>query len=337
MDANFTVERSTTASRRFAAFGGVLVVALTTLPFWGDTASMRLIAEMATYLALAQLWNLLAGYAGLVSVGQQAFVGLGGYALFVMCGWYGIHPLLAIPLAGVVSAALSLPIAFIVFRLRGAQFAVGTWVVAEICQLLIALMSSLGAGSGQSLTPAIVRTVAASKADRDMIFYWCSLGIALIVLALVYTLLRSRHGLALTAIRDSEQASRSVGVDTFRTKLLTYVLVAFATGGVGALIFLQKLRISPAAGFSLNDWTVVVIFMVVIGGIGTIEGPIVGLVIYFVLRQLLADYGSWYLIVMGCVAVFFMLRARDGIWGWIAQRWLLHLFPLRRNFRRGGS
>jgi branched-chain amino acid transport system permease protein len=337
MDQDFTVERSTTASRRFAVLGGMLLVALATLPFWGDSAWMRLIAEMATYLALAQLWNLLAGYAGLVSIGQQAFVGIGGYALFIMCGWYGVHPLLAIPLAGIASAILSLPIAFIVFRLRGAQFAVGTWVVAEICQLLIAQMSSLGAGSGQSLTPAIVRAVASSKPDRDMIFYWCSIGIALLVLALVYALLRSRHGLALTAIRDSEQASRSVGVDTFRTKLLTYVVVAFATGGVGALIFLQKLRISPVAGFSLNDWTVVVIFMVVIGGIGTIEGPIVGLVIYFVLRQLLADYGSWYLIVMGCVAVFFMLKARDGIWGWVAQRWQLHLFPLRRSFRRDGT
>jgi branched-chain amino acid transport system permease protein len=169
---------------------------------------------------------------------------------------------------------------------------------------------------------------------REMIFYWCSLAAGLAVLALVYGLLRSRLGLALTAIRDSEPASRSVGVDTFRTKLLTYVVVAFCTGAVGGLIFLQKLRISPDSGFSLQDWTVVVIFMVVIGGIGTIEGPILGLVIYFALRQLLADYGSWYLIILGFVAVFFMLYARDGIWGWISARFRLQLFPVRRRLAR---
>ena len=167
-----------------------------------------------------------------------------------------------------------------------------------------------------------------------MIFYWLSLAIAVAALALVYLLLRSRVGLALTAIRDSEPASRSIGVDAFRAKLMTFVVVAFCTGLTGGLIFLQKLRISPQAGFSLQDWTVVVIFMVVIGGIGTIEGPIIGMIIYFILRELLADYGTWYLIVLGLVAVLFMLYARDGIWGWVNSRFHLHLFPVQRRFVR---
>jgi branched-chain amino acid transport system permease protein len=331
---HFRVERSTAASRAFVVAGSLIVLALALLPFWGDRGTMRLVGEMAYFLALAQLWNLLAGYAGLVSVGQQAYVGLGGYALFVLCGALGFPPLPAIVVAAAIAAALSLPIALIVFRLRGAQFAVGTWVVAQVCQLIIAQVPSLGSGSGQSLTASVVRAIHPDRPTRDIIFYWCSLSAALLVLALVYALLRSRLGLALTAIRDSEPASRSAGVDTFRTKLLIYVVVAFCTGGVGALIFLQKLRISPESGFSLQDWTVVVIFMVVIGGIGTIEGPILGMLIYFLLRQLLADYGSWYLIIMGTVAVFFMLYARDGIWGWISSRFHLHLFPVRRHFTR---
>ncbi len=332
--AVFRVERGTAASRIFGVVALALVALLASLPLWADTGVTRLAGEMAYYLALAQLWNLLAGYAGLVSVGQQAYIGLGGYALFVLCGSLGVPPLLAIPLAGAVAAALSLPIALIVFRLRGAQFAVGTWVVAEVCQLIIAQVPSLGSGSGQSLTASVVRAIAASRPLRETIFYECSLAAGLLVLALVYALLRSRLGLALTAIRDSEPASRSVGVDTFRTKLLTYVVVAFCTGALGGLIFLQKLRISPESGFSLQDWTVVAIFMVVIGGIGTIEGPIVGLIVYFALRQLLADYGSWYLIIMGLVAVFFMLYARDGIWGWISGRFHLQLFPVRRHLSR---
>ena len=333
-EAAFRVERSTRTSRVFMGSGLVALVVLATLPFWTDSGTTRLVAEMAYYLALAQFWNLLAGYAGLVSVGQQAFVGLGGYALFVVCSAFGFHPYAGILVAGVFAALMSLPIAFFVFRLRGAHFAVGTWVVAEACQLTVSQFSSLGAGSGYSLTPAIVRMVAPDRAGRDMIFYWLSLAIAVAALALVYLLLRSRIGLALTAIRDSEPASRSIGVDAFRAKLMTFVVVAFCTGLTGGLIFLQKLRISPQAGFSLQDWTVVVIFMVVIGGIGTIEGPIIGMLIYFVLRELLADYGTWYLIVLGLVAVLFMLYARDGIWGWVNARFHLHLFPVQRRFVR---
>jgi branched-chain amino acid transport system permease protein len=151
------------------------------------------------------------------------------------------------------------------------------------------------------------------------------------VCAVVYLLLRSRHGLALTAIRDSEPASASLGVNTFRTKFLIYVATAACTGLIGGLIFLQKLRISPEAGFSINDWTVVVIFMVVIGGIGTIEGPFVGLIVYFVLREFLADYGTIYLILMGAIAIGVMLLAPSGIWGFVVQRHGVQLFPIRRR------
>ena len=133
---------------------------------------------------------------------------------------------------------------------------------------------------------------------------------------------------------DSEVASESLGVDTYRAKLTIYVLTALCTGLLGGFIFLQKLRISPESAFSINDWTVVVIFMVVIGGIGTMEGPIIGLLIYFAMRELLADYGSWYLILLGIVAVFVMLTAREGLWGLFAKRFDLHAFPVRRRLVR---
>jgi branched-chain amino acid transport system permease protein len=196
------------------------------------------------------------------------------------------------------------------------------------------LITPLGAGSGMSLTPAIVRQIAPDRAGREMIVYWISLAIAIVVSAIVYLLLRSKHGLALTAIRDSERASESLGVDTYRTKLMIYVVTAACTGVVGAFIFLQKLRLSPEAGFSINDWTVVVIFMVVIGGIGTLEGPLIGMLIYFVLREFLANYGTWYLILLGVVAVAIMLRAREGIWGLVAHKFNLHLFSVRRYLTR---
>jgi branched-chain amino acid transport system permease protein len=292
---------------------------------------MRLIAEMAYYLALAQLWNLLAGYAGLVSVGQQAYVGLGGYAFFYLTRVLNIDVYIALLLAGPFAGLLSIPVSFAVFRLRGAYFAIGTWVVSEVFALSASLIAVLGAGSGLSLTPAIVRQIAPDRAGRETILYLMTLAVAVIVFGIVYLLLRSRHGLALTAIRDSEPASASLGVNTFRTKFIIYIVTAACTGLVGGLIFLQKLRISPEAGFSINDWTVVVIFMVVIGGIGTIEGPFIGMLVFIVLRELLADYGAYYLILMGAIAIVVMLKAPSGIWGWVSHRFNIELFPVGRR------
>jgi branched-chain amino acid transport system permease protein len=326
------VERGTKTSRMFALFAVPAVVALVTMPWWsGDAGNMRLVGEMAYYLALAQLWNLLAGYAGLVSVGQQAFVGLGGYALFYLTGPMNMNVYLALLLAGPFAGLLAIPVSFAVFRLRGAYFAIGTWVVSEVFSLLASLISALGAGSGMSLTPAILRQISPDRDIRGTILYLMSLGISVFVFAIVYLLLRSRHGLALTAIRDSEPASASLGVNTFRTKFIIYLATAACTGLIGGLIFLQKLRISPEAGFSINDWTVVVIFMVVIGGIGTLEGPFIGMLIYIVLRELLADYGTIYLMLMGAIAIAVMLKAPFGIWGWVIQRYDLQLFPVGRR------
>jgi branched-chain amino acid transport system permease protein len=325
------VERATKASRIFAVVAILLLLALVAMPWWGDAGQMRLVGEMAYYLALAQLWNLLAGYAGLVSVGQQAYVGLGGYALFYLTGVWNMNVYLALLLAGPFAGLMAVPVSFAVFRLRGAYFAVGTWVVSEVFALFASLIAVLGAGSGLSLTPAILRQISPDRSSRDAILYLMSLAVAVLVFAIVYFLLRSRHGLALTAIRDSEPASASLGVNTFRTKFIIYLATAACTGLIGGLIFLQKLRISPEAGFSINDWTVVVIFMVVIGGIGTLEGPFVGMLIYIVLRELLADYGTIYLMLMGAIAIAVMLKAPFGIWGWVAQRYDIQLFPVGRR------
>jgi len=326
------VERGTKASRIFTCVAVPALVVLLTLPWWsGDPGWMRLIAEMAYYLALAQLWNLLAGYAGLVSVGQQAYVGLGGYALFYLTGAQDINVYAALLLAAPIAGVVAIPVSFAVFRLRGAYFAIGTWVVSEVFALIASLILVLGAGSGLSLTVPIFQEIASDRDTRATIIYLMTLAVSLFVFAIVYLLLRSRYGLALTAIRDSEPASASLGVNTFRTKFVIYLATAACTGLTGGLIFLQKLRISPEAGFSINDWTVVVIFMVVIGGIGTLEGPFIGMLVYFVLRELLADYGAIYLMLMGALAIVVMLKAPFGIWGWVLQKYDLQLFPVSRR------
>jgi branched-chain amino acid transport system permease protein len=327
----YRVQRTTTSSTVGLALLGLCVLVLFSAPWWADRASLRLVVEFAYYLALAQMWNLLAGYAGMVSVGQQAFVGLGGYMLFMLATRFGIPPLFAVLLSGVLVALLAIPTALIVFRLRGAYFAIGTWVVAEVFRLGLAQMSSLGGGSGQSLPAAIVRQIGNDRDGRETLIYFTALAIAIAAVAVVFFLLRSRQGLALASIRDSEPASGSLGVDTFRTKLMVYVLAAGWTGVVGALIFLQKLRISPDAAFNLQDWTAVVIFIVIIGGIGTLEGPLIGTLIYFVLRGCVAQYGAVYMIILGVVAVVMMLKAPQGVWGLISERLGWQVFPMQRR------
>ena len=314
---------------------GALIVILGFAPLWAGRDGLRLLGEIFAYVALASLWNLLAGYAGLVSVGQQAFVGLGGYVLFGLAILAGVPPLWAIPAAGLIGAVAAVPVAALVFRLRGHYFAIGTWVIAEVFRLLASQVSALGGGSGTSLPSGIVIAIAQSRATREFMIYWIALALAVAILGLILLLLRSRYGLALTAIRDNELAALSNGVDVARVKLVIYVLAAGGTATVGALIFLQKLRISPDAAFSVNDWTAFVIFITVIGGIGRIEGPIVGTIVFFALRQTLADHGTLYLLMLGAVAIVVMLKAPKGIWGVIVEKLDWQVFPLQRRVMFG--
>jgi branched-chain amino acid transport system permease protein len=327
----FHIEHATPSSRIGSAILIALCVVLATAPLWGGREQLHLLAEFYAYVALASLWNLLAGYAGLVSVGQQAYVGIGAYGLFALAMLAGVHPLVAIPIAGVVAAAISVPTALLLFRLRGHYFAIASWVVAEVFRLLTAQISVLGGGSGTSLPATIVIAMAPSREMREFVIYWVSLALVIAIVGTIFLVLRSRYGLALTAIRDNELAARSNGVDVRRTKLVIYVITAGGTAMVGALIFLQKLRISPDTAFSVNDWTAFVIFITVIGGVGRIEGPLIGTVVFFILRQLLADYGTIYLLMLGVVAIAAMLKAPRGLWGLVADRFGLRLLPLERR------
>jgi len=331
------VEHANTSSRIGMAIVIAAVAALIAAPWWADRASLRLLSEIYAYVALASLWNLLAGYAGLVSVGQQAYVGLGAYVLFGLAMLAGVHPLAAIPIAGVVAAVVAVPVAALIFRLRGHYFAIGTWVVAEVFRLLASQVSALDGGSGTSLPSAVILSIASSRQMREFMMYWIALAQVVFVLAAIVLLLRSRYGLALTAIRDSELGARSNGVDVARIKYAVYVAVAFGTAMVGALIFLQKIRISPDTAFSVNDWTAFVIFITVIGGIGRVEGPIIGTVVFFLLRQTLADLGAIYLLILGVVAIAVMLKAPKGLWGLIADRFGWQVFPLERRLVMDGQ
>ena len=322
------VERTTRAGRVGALAGLALLAGLAAVPWVGDAGVMRLVIEFIALLVLAQMWNLLAGYAGLVSIGQQAWVGVGGYALVVLADDLGVNAFLAVPLAGLVAAALALATSALVFRFRDAYFAVGTWAVAEVYRLLVASSPALGRGTGRTLKAVFPLP----RQTRELMTYAIAVAVGVAAIAAVYLFLRSRRGLGLMAVRDSEPASESLGVDVYRTKLTVYVAAAFGTGLTGALIYLNLLRISPDAAFSIS-WTAYTVFSVVIGGLGTLEGPIVGTLVFVVLRELLADYGSWYMILLGGLAVLAMMRYPQGLWGLVVARWDIRVFAVQRRVR----
>ena len=320
------IERHTRTSRIALPVAAAIVIGAATVPAWGSSSVMKQAVTLLTLIAMAQMWNLLAGYAGLVSVGQQAYIGIGAYSLWVFAEKLGINPFLCVPIAGLVAAILSVPTAGLAFRLRGGYFAVGTWVIAEVYRLLVTQISWLGGGSGVSVTSA----GQIARSTREAVVFWWALGVAVGSIVLVYLLLRSRRGLALTAIRDDETGARGLGVNVFKSKLWVYIIAAAGTGMIGAVIYLNLLRVQPEAAFSLN-WSALMIFAVVIGGLGTIEGPIIGAAIFFALQQLLSDYGTWYLILIGVLAAGVVVFAQRGLWGTIVRRWPIDLFPVRRR------
>lgn len=325
-DRCFKVQRSTRLSRMTFPVLVIALVVMASLPWWAGRDTLHDLTQIGAYLVVAMMWNLLAGYGGMVSIGQQAYFGIGGYTMLMLANYCGVSPFIAVLLGGAVALLIALPVSWLAFRQEGGYFAIGTWVVAEVFRLTVANMSWLGGGSGTSLTAlqGVPRQLRAS------LTFWMALWIVTAIFGLLYAFLRSKQGIALSAMRDDAIAAHSQGVNIKRARLLVYLASAGGTALAGGLYFVANLRISPDAAFSV-DWTAYAIFMVMIGGIGTLEGPIIGTVIFFFLNKFLSDWGTWYLIGLGALAIFITLFFPKGIWGYTSQRFGLHVFYTGRR------
>jgi ABC-type branched-subunit amino acid transport system permease subunit len=315
-----------TRSRRNVAWTGigalVVVVVFAMLPYIYGSGTLSLLTQAFIVLTLASMWNLLAGYAGLVSVGQQAFIGIGAYFVLVL-NIHGLSMFTGVPIAAIGSGVCAIPLWWLVSRLRSGYFAIATWVLATTVMLLIERNSAWGSGTGMSLPNTPNLDAAVLTADT----YWIGLAVTVIALAGMYLLLRGRLGLTLTAIRDDEVAARSSGVRVGYTRMLVFVVAGIGCGAAGGLLAISQLVVQPSAVFSV-EWTAKAAFAVVIGGIGTIEGPIIGTIVYIVLQQELASYGTWYFIVLGLVAIVIVIVLRRGLWGEADERLHIRLFPV---------
>ncbi|WP_310632803.1 branched-chain amino acid ABC transporter permease [Paraburkholderia sp.] len=293
----------------FALFAAFLAIS----PFVLGDGALHLANEMFIIIVIASMWNFLAGYAGLVSLGHQMYFGAGGYVLFMFANATGMSPYFGIPMAFAFGACAAAIIAPVLFRLRDAYFAIASWVIAEVVSIAVQKTDALGGISGVSLSDISVLDFTRFESQMFLI------GGAMVLLTVLgfLWLLRSEPGLAFMCVRDNELAARTIGVDVWRNRFLAYVLSAAGCAAAGALSCLSGLTVQPGNALSA-DWTAIMTFVVVVGGIGTLEGPILGTLIYFALRQLLTVVlplsGTWYMVAMGGVAVATMLYSPAGLW-----------------------
>jgi branched-chain amino acid transport system permease protein len=266
------------------------------------------------YLALANMWNLLAGYSGLICLCPHAFVGLAGYTLAIGT-WLGV-PFQAGLIAGAIVAALfALLISYPVFRMRGIYFAIGTLILPEVLKVWFSYWRPVGnvyqgMGAGYSVTGVAGVTLVDT--------YWLGLAIAAASIFLVYMILKTKLGLGLTAIRDNENTAASAGANVFRLKLYSFIIAAFIMGIAGAVYYIFSPRINPTGGFSIR-WLLVPLMATVIGGEGLEEGPIIGAAIVTFLTFRLADYGAWSLLIQGIILLVVVTVMPQGIAGLLRQ------------------
>src|SRR5207253_331492 len=210
------------------------------VPLVFDPDVVQKLTTLLILMLLAVMWNALAGYGGLLSVGQQAFIGIGAYGT-VFFADQGVSPYVAMLLATLLAGLISVPISLFALRLRAAQFAIGMWVIAEVISIIVRLDQNLGAGTGISL--------------------------------------------------------------------------------------IQLNQYEPGSIFSVQ-WSAYMIFMVLVGGLGTFEGPILGAVLLFAIQTTFTQGGPWYLVGLGATAALFALVLPRGLWGTVEERLGLRLLPV---------
>ena len=274
------------------------------------------------YLAMANMWNLLAGYSGLISLCQPAFIGLGGYTLAIST-WLGWPLYLGVIVGALVAALFAAIISIPVFRLSGIYFAIGTIVLPEILRILFLMWRPVGGalyGKGAGYPVKGATAVSASET------YWMALIVSIGSILVMRYVLRSNLGLALATIRDNEDTAASSGVNVFKLKLYVLVISALVTGLTGAVFYISQGFIEPTSAFSVR-WTMTLMLATVIGGISIEYGPIVGSVIVVILHFLLARYAGFSMLIQGIILIFIMIAAPKGILGALQKTrtsWSLH-------------
>ena len=262
------------------------------------------------FLSAANMWNLLAGFSGLLALCPAAFIGLGGYTMTIM-SWLGIPYYLGSVAGGVVAALFAGLISISVFRMKGIYFAIGTLVVPAILRLVFLRWRPVGGNLQGGGAGYMIKGVSAIPPE---VSYWLGLAIGLVSVILIGIILRSKFGFGLAAIRDNDVSAASLGVNVFRLKLFSFIIAAFVMGIAGAIFYTYQGYIEPNSAYDMS-WLMIVLLATVIGGIGLEWGPLVGTIIVVILQFQLARYAGISLLIQGVILVVIMLVAPQGLLG----------------------
>ncbi|MBO7729324.1 MAG: branched-chain amino acid ABC transporter permease [Lachnospiraceae bacterium] len=283
--------------------------------------TMRYMFKIFLYITMGTMWNLMSGFTGMTSLGQQVFIGIAGYSVAVMTSTYKMSMWMGLLVGAVIGVVFALILSFVLFRMRGMYFAVATWLIAEAVRLWFNSWPFVKQGAGM--------TVAVKQIPKVRELYIYALTLMIIALIVVYALLRTKTGLGLTAMRDDADASSSVGVNIFKSKLLCYLICSVFIALCGGLFALQKGSVLPSSSFGI-DWTVAMVFIVILGGVGTMAGPILGGIIYVILSEFLAHFPGWSNIILGAIAILVIIFLPDGIIGTLQKKLNFEIFSQKR-------
>lgn len=303
----------------------LLAVAFLTFGFWGSRFLISIFTLVMIYLAMSQMWNLLSGFAGLTSLGHQAFFGIGGYTLALVAQKFKISMWWSFLIAIVICVIFALIISVPIFKMNGVYFTIGTWIIAEALCTLFLNWEFVNYGIGYTISAAL-------KITQSQLYLMSAiLGIGSTVLLVV--IMRSKLGMSLRAIRDNTSAAEVRGVKIFVTKLIVFLISAAVMAICGVVMYINQIYITPKGAFSM-DWTIVMVFIVIIGGLGTIEGPIVGAFIYVIINRILYNFPGYTNLILGIIAIVIIILAPKGIMGYLGDRFKWDIFDIRRRYEK---
>ncbi len=301
-----------------AAVSALYFVCLTKL---ASNNTMRYMIQIFLYITMAQMWNLLSGFTGMTSLGQQLNIGLAGYSVAIATTKLHLSLGMGLLMGVGVSVVVALLMSLILYRMEGMYFSIATWVVAEIFEKLFLNWKYVGQGSGMT-----IRVVPYPRINEICVV---ALTVCVLAVAAVYFLLRTRIGLGLTAMRDDISAASAVGVNVFNHKLFVYTIAAAFTAVAAGIFLVNKGIVYPESGFSIS-WTISLVFIVIVGGSGTVGGPIVGAVIYVFLQEYLARFPGWSNIILGAITILTILFLPKGIMGTLQEKLGFEIFSAKR-------
>jgi len=307
----------------------VVVGGVSLLPIVTNSPALREdLFLMLMLVTLASSVNIIMGYTGYVSFGHIVYFGLGGYVAFYLMQNFSVHVLPAALMGGVVASLIAFLIGIPVLRLRGAYFALATIGINEAFRVLVNNLPFLGGSVGMLFSFSAYEPYGGGKSAQQFA-YFAMVITALLTIATSFIIKKSKFGLGLMAIREDQDAAMVLGINPARTKVITYAISAFFPALAGAFFFFKNGTILPETAFELHR-SIESLVMVMLGGYGTVTGPIVGAVVYERLRGFLITnptLSQAHLVIAGVMLLLIVLFVTAGVVGWLRNR-----FPAVRRY-----